>query len=1532
MLLKRGCSIFLLCFLLCFCMEGRAQIGVSSQGKEFMMAFSQNFSSPAFLKVFITAQVATSGTISAPQQAYSQTFSVGANQVTTINVPVADFRTNTNEVIDSTGLFISTNDPVSVYAWNFMPASADASRILPISSLGTEYRIATYESALLGTLLLVAATEDSTVVEITPSAPTFSGLTANSTITVTLDRGQTYQLRSEISATADFTGTVVRSLSPDKPIAVFGGSRCTNIPSNCGFCDMIYDQSLPVSSWGNTYYVVPIKTASRYTYRVIANANNTQVTIDGGVPIALNAGEIYTSNADTGAHCVSGNKPISVVQYLEGEFCSGIGDPSMMVLNSQEEQVEKATFSAVNSVNVQQHFLNIVIETSQIGQLTLDGVAIPVTEFDTFAPCPAYSYAQITLQSAGSHTLNGNGTSFAAYVYGIGAAESYGYSVGSNVILDLPTTLFQPCRDQQLSITADTTVSNVIWSKVGLSSILGTGNTLDLTPPLSSGLYAAMGDPPGANADTIMYFEVEVVESPFRSTFADISDTACATMQVPLETEMLSVLLYESCDKELRSFQWDTVAPHLIGTACGSPTNNAIYFDDAGSRELETTDFDLSDGGVVQFELMISNGGSGCSDANIGEEVVLEYSTNGGTAWNILQTFPVNIYDQFTPIEIQLPPAAETATTRLRWRQLNHSGIAEDVWALDEISVLTWEAPGMTYSYNWSPGTTLSDSTIANPLADFDPLLSYSIFIQDSNGCAFKDTLLRPVQGTYPPNISFGNDTALCEGDSLSLSVTSITEVSYLWGDSSTSSSHQALHPGQYFVTVTNTCGSTVDSIQLDSLIAALVQLGPDTTLCAGDSFVLDASISKGVYTWHNNSTNAQFQVSNPGLYWCEASNVCGTHRDTIDIIHLPQPNVHLDQDTALCVGDSLVANAYDTLSSYSWQDGSTAATYVIKTSGVYRVTLTNSCGLAEDTITTEFFHAPSISLGPDSFLCPGGVQGYAFQEPYAQYHWSDGTSDASFNIGSAGTYWLQVHNVCGADSDTVQLASIPYPFVDLGADTSLCESDTLALDATFADASYLWSNGQTMPTFQLTETGNYWVAVSNACGTFTDSLLVSESDSIQFDLGGDLVLCPGATTLLTTGLDASVHHIWNGSVASINYPVSQPGLYWVQASNSCGQQIDSIWVHPGMEPSVSIGRDQQLCRGDSLLLDASFAHSTYLWSTGAQTASITVTQPDTYQVTVSNACGTDNASIKVYFIDSLTISLGADRIGCQGVAEVLKGAWNVKTDMLWSNGSTQKVIEVDQPGEYWVEASNLCGLASDTIVLDFHPRPSVRLNGPREVCVGEAAQFVAEANWPHISWSNGTLGDTLNTILPGAYWASMTNACGTASDTVMLRHRNHPVVHLGRDQLVCPDEPVQLKVPKGMLDWTWEDGSKVSSRWIADAGTYSLWVSDDLGCEGGDSIVLSRCPSLWVPNAFTPRGDGLNDVFKPVSEGLQQYRFSVYNRWGQLLFETTNLREGWNGRVQGELAQSAAYVWRVEFVNRQEKEEVRTGSFTLIR
>ena len=287
--------------------------------------------------------------------------------------------------------------------------------------------------------LLVVGVENDTRIEITPSVFTINGRPAGNPFVITLNRGQSYQLK----ARGDLTGSRVRVVGENvdecKNIAVFGGNKWTSV-GDCGQAnDHLFQQTYPVNTWGTEFFHIPLSgRSSGELVKVLASENDTEVMVDGNRVGVLQAGKFLTLNfnKDQVANIIT-DKPSSVTVFAKSQGCNDPseplfqdGDPFMISYSPNQQLLSNITFNALQLPSITSHYVNVIVRTSAKDDTWLDNQNIG-NNFTEIAQNSAYSYARIRI-SQGVHNLM-NEEGLIAYVYGFGYIESYGYAVGASL-------------------------------------------------------------------------------------------------------------------------------------------------------------------------------------------------------------------------------------------------------------------------------------------------------------------------------------------------------------------------------------------------------------------------------------------------------------------------------------------------------------------------------------------------------------------------------------------------------------------------------------------------------------------------------------------------------------------------------------------------------------------------------------------------------------------------------------------------------------------------------------------------------------------------------------------------------------------------------------------------------------------------------------------------------------------------------------------------------------------------------------------
>jgi len=421
---------------------------ISSMGTEFYLTIPDHLcvSKPALCnnvsatnKLIVAAATATTGEVTF--NGVITPFTVAADSQTVITLDPAAVLTS-NELIETKGIHVTALAPVSVHVVSESATSADGYLAIPTTALGINYYVMSYASArYAGSEFAVVGTQNATTVTITPTA---AGATkpAAATFTITLNSGETYQLANP--AGADMTGTVVTA---DKPVAVFGGHRCAEVPSNVGYCDYLVEQIPDVSLWGTTHHTAPFSGRANYTVRVLASQNNTTfTTVPAGLVGTLNAGQFVDVSMSGVGEFVS-SAPVLVAQFIRSyaDDTSGKGDPSMVLVTptavtANEMGVTNSTFGVHGLAGTGGAIINIVTQTSQLANLMLDNVMVQPSLFTPLSATSIYSIGTIPV-TPGAHKLSG-AVPYSALVYDFGIASnavSYAYPVGATLTPNIST-------------------------------------------------------------------------------------------------------------------------------------------------------------------------------------------------------------------------------------------------------------------------------------------------------------------------------------------------------------------------------------------------------------------------------------------------------------------------------------------------------------------------------------------------------------------------------------------------------------------------------------------------------------------------------------------------------------------------------------------------------------------------------------------------------------------------------------------------------------------------------------------------------------------------------------------------------------------------------------------------------------------------------------------------------------------------------------------------------------------------------------
>lgn len=792
----------------------------------------------------------------------------------------------------------------------------------------------------------------------------------------------------------------------------------------------------------------------------------------------------------------------------------------------------------------------------------------------------------------------------------------------------------------------------------------------------------------------------------------------------------------------------------------------------------------------------------------------------------------------------------QTYTLSYRARTLSNEIPARLQWWIDgapvgpEVNLPAFGSGWQTITQTWTTATgqtapticlrAMSGEGVGNDFGLDDISLTGTIVLTD-------DVL---VNVTALPAFDLGPNATLCTGQTLLLDA-GVPGGTYLWQDASTGPSFNVSGPGTYSVTVTaNNCSAT-DQITVGYNPTPAVDLGPDETLCAGETLTLDATTPGATYVWQDGSTAPTFTVSGPGTYGVSVLlNGC-TASDAVDVAYNPLPVVDLGPDVTLCAGEQTTFDATTAGATYLWQDGSTGPTFTTGTAGSYSATVTvNGCS-STDGAAVVVNPVPVVDLGPDATVCPGTDVLLDASTPGATYLWQDGSTAATFTASAPGTYTVDVTVANCTGSGSITIDHFNLHTVDLGPDIDLCQGASTTIGVVVPGATYTWSTGAVTPTISVGSAGIRWVDVTlNGC-TVRDSIAVDMVPLPVVDLGPDVSLCPGTTAVLdATTVGGS--YAWSTGVSTPTITAG-PGNYSVTVTVAGCSASDAITIGTHAVVPVSLGNDVTLCAGEQLVLDATLAGATYLWSDGSTGPTLNVTATGTISVqrTDANGCVTTDA-VDVTFENPIALDLGPDITLCAGEAQTINAPVVPGASYLWSTGAQTPSITVSTAGNYGLTmVLGACQMIDAVNVAVLAP-PVVDLGPDLSLCPGESAVLDATTPGATYTWSTGANTPTITVDVAGNYSVTVEVGGCQATDAIGVGLLAPASVDLGPDVSICSGTDLVLDATMSGASYLWSTGALTPTITVSTAGNYSVVVS--LGqCSASDAINVTVQPTPTV-------------------------------------------------------------------------------------
>ncbi len=503
-------------------------------------------------------------------------------------------------------------------------------------------------------------------------------------------------------------------------------------------------------------------------------------------------------------------------------------------------------------------------------------------------------------------------------------------------------------------------------------------------------------------------------------------------------------------------------------------------------------------------------------------------------------------------------------------------------------------------------------------------------------------------------------------------------------------------------------------------------------------------------------------------------------------------------------------------------------------------------------------------------------------------YLWSTQATTSAITTTETGTYTVTVtdDNGCTATANTTITVN-PLPVGTISGNTALCAGQSTTLIASGANR-YNWNTGASAPTITVSEGGTY------VC-TFTNSYNCSSTQSVEVSMfsspviTGETAFCAGGSTTLTASGGNS--YTWNNGATTPTITVSQPGTYTVTGSSVGGcTGSSSVTVVENPLPTVEISGYPVICSGIGAELTATEG-SSYLWSTGEETRSITANHTGNFSVLVTDANGCSNTtSVEVTALSGVAIS-GNTNI-CQGESTTL--SVEMEGSYLWSTGAQTALITVSDAGYYSVTVSlpNGCSASANANV-SINPQPVPTISGNTTICQGETTTLTANGGVSY-RWNNNATAAVITVGTAGLYSVTVTDAMGCTGSTYTTVAVNPlPNVTISGNTATCQGSTTTLTA-NGAQSYQWNTGNTNATISVGAAGNFSVTGYSAQGCANTASTSVTIYPTYNTPiSHIMCQGETYNFFGQNLTTG-GTYTHTLYSTHGcdSIITLTLTVRE----------------------------------------
>jgi|GEM_PF-6158171 len=684
---------------------------------------------------------------------------------------------------------------------------------------------------------------------------------------------------------------------------------------------------------------------------------------------------------------------------------------------------------------------------------------------------------------------------------------------------------------------------------------------------------------------------------------------------------------------------------------------------------------------------------------------------------------------------------------------------------------------------------------------------------------------------------------------------------------------------------------------------------------------------------------------------------------DDVSIIPVNNlPPVNLGNDTTVCRGQpfSKTLDAGPGHAPYLWSTGETTQTITVTQPGTYWVNGSGECTCSQDTITIFEEDPLSRTLGNDTALCPSAFPYTIIPViPLTNYLWSTGAATPTLTVAQPGTYWLETNTVCGAFRDSIVISYQPFPvLLDIGKDTAICSGDSIVLRGDSHFTAYLWNTGAATDSIVVSAQGWYTLSATDDCGTQTDSIYVTTMPLSPPPVAKDTSLCKDdpAPLISVQGTDLKWYAGLSDDHGAASQPpvsTSLPGIFYLfvtQNTNGCESPKAEIKITV-LPPDTIIRTETRLsciANGFSMLLQPAGGPGIfYEWNTGDSTQTLRVHDTGSYWRHTRIGCDHILDTIHVAYRPPVPLVVSNDTAICPGTSVTLYGNGGFDT-YRWNTGAATESITVSSGGYYTLTVTDFCGTQKDSVYVTMLPRSLPPVTADTIICRYAPSPSLS-VNGNNLLWYTaitGSQGSRLQPVIPTGrpgkqtlYVTQNTNSCESEKAGITVEVLAPPEISLPADTLICQGTTGTIGFPEAaalLYRYIWNTGETTASITPGEEGRYTVTATNECGADTASiQVAIEGCTDcLYAPTAFTPNNDGKNDLFRiGIRCPVHRYLLRIYNRWGEMVYETTDPQQGWDGRYRGHLSDAGSYFYIVNYqLSPLTTAIMHKGDLTLVR